>query len=71
MLHESVGLKYKWPPLTVDTMTTLSDDEVTISSDKIEKIRERVLKAEKEKLHLDLPRGINDEIEQIIIEEIN
>jgi len=52
-------------------MTTLSDDEVTISSDKIEKIRERVLKAEKEKLHLDLPRGINDEIEQIIIEEIN
>lgn len=65
------GLKYKWPPLTDALMTTLSDDEVTISRDRIEQIRERVLKAEKEKLHLDLPRGINDEIEQIIKEEIN
>lgn len=44
---------------------------VTISRDKLATIRERVLQAEKEKLNLDLPRGINNEIEQIIREEID
>lgn len=52
-------------------MTDISDEEVTIPSEKVKRIRERVLNAEKEKLHLDLPRGINDEIEKIIREEIN
>jgi hypothetical protein len=47
------------------------EDDVTISRQKLANIRERVLQAEKEKLNLDLPRGINDEIEQIIREEIN
>ncbi|WP_229121693.1 hypothetical protein [Halapricum desulfuricans] len=52
-------------------MTGVSDEEVSITRDKLVKVRERVLEAEKEKLHLDLARGINDEIEQIIREEIN
>jgi hypothetical protein len=51
-------------------MTDIADD-VTISREKIAKIRERVLQAEKEKLNLDNPIGINDELEQIIREEIN
>jgi len=48
-----------------------SGEEITIPDEKLAKIRARVLAAEKEKLSLDLPRGINDEIEQIIEEEIN
>ncbi|QSG13737.1 hypothetical protein HSEST_0181 [Halapricum desulfuricans] len=55
----------------VRVMTGVSDEEVSITRDKLVKVRERVLEAEKEKLHLDLARGINDEIEQIIREEIN
>lgn len=47
------------------------DDEITISREKLARIRERVLQAEKEKLNLDSPRGINNEIEQIIREEMN
>lgn len=51
-------------------MTDISGEEVTISEAKLRKIRERVLMAEQEKLNLDLPRGINNEIEDIIREEI-
>jgi len=51
-------------------MADLSDEEVTVPAETLVRIRERVLKAEKEKLNLDLPRGINNEIEQIIREEI-
>lgn len=50
---------------------TETEDEISISDDKRKRIRERVLAAEKEKLNLDNPIGINDEIEQIIEEEIN
>ncbi|GAA1341618.1 hypothetical protein GCM10009647_085440 [Streptomyces sanglieri] len=50
---------------------TDGEKEISISESKLAEIRERVLMAEKEKLNLDLPRGINDEIEQIIEEEIN
>lgn len=46
------------------------DDEISLTSAELKRVRERVLQAEKEKLHLDLPRGINNEIEQIIREEI-
>jgi Na+/phosphate symporter len=49
----------------------IDDDELEISEQQLRRIRERVLQAEKEKLHLDLPRGINNEIEEIIREEIN
>ncbi len=52
-------------------MTDLADEEVAITEESLKQIRERVLKAEKDKLHLDLPRGINDEIEKIIREEID
>lgn len=52
-------------------MADITDEDVSITQDKLSRVRERVLKAEKEKLHLDLPRGINDEIEQIVREEIN
>lgn len=49
---------------------TLSDTEVSITPEKLRTIRERALNAEKDKLHLDLARGINNEIEEIIREEI-
>jgi hypothetical protein len=51
--------------------TEISDEEIDISEQKLRRIRKRVLEAEKGKLHLDLPRGINNEIEEIIREEIN
>lgn len=51
-------------------MVNTTEDSLTVTSEQEKKIRERVLKAEKEKLHLDLPRGINDEIEAIVREEI-
>ena len=50
---------------------TMNDEELEVDEEKLQRIRERVLRAEKEKLHLDLPHGINDEIETIIKEEIN
>jgi len=50
---------------------TMDDDELEVDDETLQRIRSRVLRAEKEKLHLDLPRGINDEIETIIKEEIN
>ncbi len=49
---------------------SLSDEDVSIDKQALTQIRERVLKAEKNKLHLDNPRGINNEIENIIKEEI-
>ena len=51
-------------------MADTTEDSVTVTSEQQERIRERVLKAEKEKLHLDLPRGIKNEIEEIVREEI-
>jgi hypothetical protein len=51
-------------------MTGFSDEEVTIPAETLVRIRERVLKAEKDKLNLDNPIGINNEIEEIIREEI-
>lgn len=52
-------------------MTDSSDDEIEISPQTQRRVRGQVLKAEKEKLNLDLPRGINDEIEQFIRDEIS
>jgi hypothetical protein len=46
-------------------------EDITIPDATLARIRQRVLSAEKEKLNLDLPRGINDAIENIIEEEIN
>lgn len=53
-------------------MTDVPDEEeVSIDSSKLTRIRERVLQAEKDKLHLDTPRGVINDIEEIIREEIN
>lgn len=51
-------------------MADPSNEELEIPQAKLKRIRERILEAEKEKLNLKLPRGINDDIEQIIREEI-
>lgn len=49
----------------------MNKQESGVPQETLQRIRERVLQAEKDKLHLDLPRGINDEIEAIVREEIN
>jgi hypothetical protein len=51
--------------------TSLEGEELDIDEEKLRRIRERVLQAEKEKLHLDLPRGIINEIEEIVREEVD
>lgn len=51
--------------------TSLEGEELEINEGKLRRIRERVLQAEKEKLHLDLPRGVINEIEEIVREEID
>lgn len=50
---------------------TESRDDISISEGEQTRIRERVLKAEKEKLDLDNPMGVVNNIEEIIEEEIN
>ena len=49
---------------------SIEGTEVDFDEASLQRIRERVLQAEKEKLNLDLAHGINDEIEQIVREEI-
>jgi hypothetical protein len=48
-------------------------DDLPDSVDKkqINRIMERVLKAEKDKLHMGNPKGINNDIEKIIEEEVD
>jgi hypothetical protein len=52
-------------------MADISDNEVTVTEKQKRRIRERVLQAEKAKLHMDLPRGIINEVEDIVREEID
>lgn len=52
-------------------MSGLSDEQVQVSQEEIVAIQERALKAEKNKLHMDIAQGINNEIEEIIREEIS
>lgn len=52
-------------------MTDIADEDVSISKDKLKRVRERVLEAEKDKLHMDNPLGVVNDIEEIIREEIN
>lgn len=49
----------------------LKSPDQDLDKEVLRRVRERVLEAEKNKLHLDLPRGINNEIEQIIREEVD
>lgn len=51
--------------------TSLDDADIEFDDATLRRIRERVLSAEKEKLNLDTPRGINNEIEEIIREEVD
>jgi hypothetical protein len=51
-------------------MADISDEEVTITRNKLKRVRERVLQAEKNKLHMDNPIGAVNDIEEIIREEI-
>lgn len=48
--------------------TTNEKDEIERAE--LDRVRKRVLEAEKNKLNLKLPRGINNDIEEIIREEI-
>lgn len=50
--------------------SSLRDHDVDLDEKTLRHIRERVLKAEKDKLNLDNPMGINNDIEQIIEEEV-
>jgi hypothetical protein len=51
-------------------MADKDDSEIDLDEEALTRIKRRVLTAEKEKLDLDLPRGINNEIEKIITEEV-
>lgn len=52
-------------------MSKLLDENVSLSDEKITTIQERALKIEKSKLHMTIPQGAINEIEQVIREEIN
>lgn len=41
-----------------------------VDEETIQRAMRRVLQAEKDKLHMDLPRGINNELQQIIEDEV-
>lgn len=47
-----------------------TDPPEGVGEEEIRRTMKRVLQAEEDKLHMDLPRGINDEIEGIIEDEI-
>jgi hypothetical protein len=42
-----------------------------VSNEEVTRIMQQVLRAEKEKLHMSVPQGINNEIEKILTEEVN
>jgi hypothetical protein len=52
-------------------MSGSEKSESSVGDETLKQIRERVLTAEKDKLDLDLARGINNEIEDIIREEVD
>lgn len=56
---------------TPDDQAPIDKEELEFDQSKLLRIRERVLEAEKEKLHLDNPMGVVNNIEDIIREEIN
>lgn len=41
-----------------------------VDNETVRRTMKRILQAEEDKLHMDLPHGINDEIEAIIEDEI-
>jgi hypothetical protein len=55
----------------VEDQASIDKEELEFDQSKLRRIRERVLEAEKEKLHLDTPRGVINNIEDIVREEID
>lgn len=51
-------------------MSSGPDVDIDVDEETVKRIREQVLAAEKEQLHLKLPHGIIPEIKQIIEEEV-
>jgi hypothetical protein len=49
------------------TQTELPDG---VDAETAERAMRRILQAEKEKLYMDLPRGINDDIQAVIEDEV-
>lgn len=56
---------------TSEDQSPINKEQLEVDKDKLRQIRERVLEAEKEKLHLGNPMGVVNNIEEIIREEIN
>ena len=52
-----------------NTMSQIDPPE-GVDNETIRRAMRRILQSEEDKLHMDLPRGINDEIEAIIEDEI-
>ena len=52
------------------TNMSQTDAPEGVDEETIKRTMRRVLQAEDDKLHMDLPRGINDEIESIIEDEV-
>lgn len=67
---DTIILRYKCVQCFHGVMTDI-EDEPSIPDAKLKRIRERVLQAEKEKLNMDNPIGVINDIEEIIEEEIN
>jgi hypothetical protein len=53
-----------------DNAGMISEDELEFTEAKLTQIRERVLEAEKDKLHFTNPKGAINDIEDIIREEV-
>lgn len=53
-----------------DNAGMISEDELEFTEAKLTQIRERVLEAEKDKLHYASPIGVINEVEDIIREEV-
>lgn len=49
---------------------TQTDPPEDVDSETIERAMRRVLQAEQDKLHMDIPQGISNEIQAIIKDEI-
>ena len=49
---------------------TQSDPPDDIDEDSIRRTMRRILQAEEDKLHMDSPKGINEEIQSIIEDEV-
>ncbi|WP_436926045.1 hypothetical protein [Halosimplex amylolyticum] len=49
---------------------TDSNEDISIPDETLARITDRVLEAEKKKLNLDNPRGVINQIEEIIEEEV-